>query len=394
MPMKRIEVVAAIIRKGDKIFATQRGYGPWKDWWELPGGKMEAGESPEEALKREIREELSVEIAVGKLLHTIEYDYPEFHLTMHCFLCSLMGAAPHLNEHEAACWLTRDTLGSVRWLPADEELLPLIAKELSMEITIDQIIAVVKEASAFMVRSGFELHDKGTKENLVTSSDLAVQDFLTERLRALLPGSGFLCEEEDLNDIAGHEYVWIIDPIDGTANYSRGHENCCISVALVRGGEQYMAVVYSPWRGECWWAQKGEGAFCNGKPIHVSDRPYENGLLFTALSTYHKEWSRYCSDIIYDIYQECNDVRRTGSAAVELCLMAAGFADLYFEIRLMPWDYAAASLILSEAGGSVLSFDGKFPSLYTPSLVVAANTPENAARLLSAVHRYLDKLPY
>ena len=128
--MKRIEVVAALIRKGKRIFATQRGYGPWKDWWELPGGKMEAGESPEEALRREIREELSTEITVGKLLHTIEYDYPEFHLTMHCFLCSLSGEAPHLNEHEAACWLTSDTLRSVRWLPADEELLPLIAEEL------------------------------------------------------------------------------------------------------------------------------------------------------------------------------------------------------------------------------------------------------------------------
>lgn len=129
--MKTIEVVAAIIRQGDKIFATQRGYGPWKDWWELPGGKMEAGEGQEEALKREIREELSTEIVVGKLLYTIEYDYPEFHLTMHCFMCTLVGEAPHLNEHEAACWLTADTLRSVNWLPADEALLPLIENELN-----------------------------------------------------------------------------------------------------------------------------------------------------------------------------------------------------------------------------------------------------------------------
>ena len=262
------------------------------------------------------------------------------------------------------------------------------------EITVEQIIAIVKGASALMVRSGFAVHDKGTRENLVTSSDLAVQDFLTERLAALLPGSGFLCEEEDLTDIAGHEYVWVIDPIDGTANYSRGNQNCSISVALLRGGQQYMAVVYSPWRGECWWAEKGKGAFCNGKPLKVSARPYEDGLLFTALSTYHKEWARCCSDIIYDIYMECNDVRRTGSAAVELCLMAAGFADLYFELRLMPWDYAAATLILSEAGGSVCSFDGAFPSLYAPSLVVAANSADNAARLLQAVRRHLDRLPY
>lgn len=117
--MKHIEVVAAIICKDDKIFATQRGYGDFKDWWEFPGGKMEAGETPEKALKREIREELSTEINVDKYLCTVEYDYPKFHLTMHCYLCSLQTEALHLNEHEAAKWLAKDELDSVKWLPAD-----------------------------------------------------------------------------------------------------------------------------------------------------------------------------------------------------------------------------------------------------------------------------------
>ena len=121
--MKQIEVVAAIIRKGDKIFATQRGYGEWKDWWEFPGGKMEAGETPEKALVREIREELSAEISVDEYLCTVEYDYPGFHLTMHCYLCSLVTEALHLNEHEAAKWLEKDELDSVKWLPADFEVL-------------------------------------------------------------------------------------------------------------------------------------------------------------------------------------------------------------------------------------------------------------------------------
>lgn len=117
--MKTIEVVAAIIRKEDKIFATQRGYGDFKDWWEFPGGKMEAGETPEEALKREIREELSTEIMVDEFICTVEYDYPNFHLTMHCFLCSLLTESLHLNEHEAARWLTKNDWESVKWLPAD-----------------------------------------------------------------------------------------------------------------------------------------------------------------------------------------------------------------------------------------------------------------------------------
>ena len=124
--MKQIEVVAAIIRKGDKIFATQRGYGEWKDWWEFPGGKMEVGETPEEALKREIHEELSAEINVGELLTTVEYDYPAFHLTMHCYLCSLLTEALHLNEHEAARWLTKEELDSVKWLPADEIVVKVV----------------------------------------------------------------------------------------------------------------------------------------------------------------------------------------------------------------------------------------------------------------------------
>jgi len=124
--MKTIEVVAAIIIKNGKVFATQRGYGEFKDWWEFPGGKIEKRESPKEALVREIREELDAEIEVGELLETIEWDYPNFHLTMHCFLCMLISESIHLNEHEAAAWLTRGTLRSVKWLPADEGLIPLI----------------------------------------------------------------------------------------------------------------------------------------------------------------------------------------------------------------------------------------------------------------------------
>ena len=129
--MKTIEVVAAIIRKGDKIFATQRGYGDFKDWWEFPGGKMEAGETPEEALVREIKEELSTDISVDKFLYTVDYDYPNFHLTMHCFMCSLLCEALHLNEHEAARWLRKEDIHSVNGLPADEILLPMIIEELN-----------------------------------------------------------------------------------------------------------------------------------------------------------------------------------------------------------------------------------------------------------------------
>ena len=131
--MKTIEVVAAVIRKDDKIFTTQRGYGEWKDWWEFPGGKMEPGETQEEALKREIREELSTDISVDEFLCTVEYDYPKFHLVMHCYMCSLLTDSLHLNEHEAAKWLGREELTSVKWLPADVEIIERLLLKLGSQ---------------------------------------------------------------------------------------------------------------------------------------------------------------------------------------------------------------------------------------------------------------------
>ena len=122
--MKTISVVAAVIIRTDsdgtkEVFATQRGYGEYKDWWEFPGGKIEAGESSESALAREIREELATEISVGKYINTVEYDYPAFHLSMRCYECSVISGKLELLEHENARWLTRETLRSVKWLPAD-----------------------------------------------------------------------------------------------------------------------------------------------------------------------------------------------------------------------------------------------------------------------------------
>lgn len=130
-PLKQIHVSAAVIFRtaagGEKmVFATQRGYGEWKDWWEFPGGKMEPGETPEAALQREIREELATDISVESLLTTVCYDYPNFHLTMHCYLCKVKSGNLTLLEHEAAKWLTRDELGCVKWLPADEEVVEKI----------------------------------------------------------------------------------------------------------------------------------------------------------------------------------------------------------------------------------------------------------------------------
>lgn len=128
--MKTINVVAAIIKKDNKIFATQRGYGEFKGEWEFPGGKIEQGETPQQALQREIGEELDADITVGGLLETIEYDYPSFHLSMQCFWCELVHDNIVLKEHEAARWLTKETLFDVDWLPADITLVKKIEEQL------------------------------------------------------------------------------------------------------------------------------------------------------------------------------------------------------------------------------------------------------------------------
>ena len=130
---KHIVVVAAIIVRDGRIFATQRGYGDWKDWWEFPGGKVEPGESPEDALKREIREELATEIEVDELLTTVEYDYPKFHLTMHCYLCTIISGDLSLLEHEDARWLALDELDCVKWLPADKDVIEKLSTTFAMQ---------------------------------------------------------------------------------------------------------------------------------------------------------------------------------------------------------------------------------------------------------------------
>ena len=127
--MKSIEVVAGVIKDGERVFATQRGYGDFKDFWEFPGGKMEPGETPQQALARELKEELAIDVSVGEFICTVNYDYPAFHLTMHCFYCTIAGGkTPELLEHEAAKWLGPAELRGVDWLPADVEVVKTLEK--------------------------------------------------------------------------------------------------------------------------------------------------------------------------------------------------------------------------------------------------------------------------
>lgn len=255
-------------------------------------------------------------------------------------------------------------------------------------MNIDQLIDIVKAAATKMCTDHFDVSQKGGYANIVTSSDVAVQEFLCAQLAEALPGSGFLCEESDEWDTA-QEYTWIIDPIDGTCNYSRGIPQCAICVGLQHADAMEMSVVYLPMTGELFHAERGRGAYLNGKRISVSARPFADAVMCTALSVYHKDHARECAEIILDTFMQCNDVRRFGAAAPELCYIAMGRCEMYFEYLLSPWDFAAASLILTEAGGSLSRLDGAPLSFTQPSGVLAANSVENLDRLVGIVQKHL-----
>lgn len=252
----------------------------------------------------------------------------------------------------------------------------------------EKVISIVRQAGRIVLDADFEVYEKGSCVNIVTSSDIAVQSFLEKELTQLLPQSGFFGEESSPRE-AQRPLCWIVDPIDGTQNFSRNLRQSAISVALRQDDEVVLGVVYNPFLDEMYHAVKGEGSYLNSKRIHVSEKSFEDSLFCTALCCYQKQYAKVCSDIILDAYQNCNDVRRFGACSVELCLIASGRADLYFEYCLAPWDYAASSLILTEAGGSISNPVGEL-SLYSPSMVIAANSRQSLERLCGICKKHLS----
>lgn len=259
---------------------------------------------------------------------------------------------------------------------------------------LEQVMSIAREAAVFMQNRDFQIENKGSVGNDVTSADKQVQKYIKDKLKALDASIGFIGEEDGEQDY-GARRAWVVDPIDGTANFIRGLNASAVSIGLVEDGEAVLGVVYNPYQDELYGAQKGKGAFLNGSPIRVSDQDFSHSMYCTAFSLYHKELSEICQKILADVYSECEDFRRIGTAAIELTALAAGKVELYFEIRLYPWDYAASACIIKEAGGYVGSIfgesDGAGAALsYTgPSPIVAANNKENYERMMTIIKRYI-----
>ena len=245
---------------------------------------------------------------------------------------------------------------------------------------IEDVMDIARRAGEMMKGADrIEVRDKGSKENHVTNMDVAVQEFLRKELTGLLPGSSFVGEENDYADRSGKMY-WVVDPIDGTTNYIRNLQISVTSIALVEDDEPVLGVVYNPFTDEMYHAEKGKGAFRNGSPIHVSDRDVPHSIFATSWCAYDKTKSRRSFNISNRMFFVCEDIRRMGAAAYELCKLAEGCIDLYFEPILWPWDHAAASVIIKEAGGQITGQNG-CASLRNTDRVAAANSADSLAYL-------------
>lgn len=217
------------------------------------------------------------------------------------------------------------------------------------------------------------IDEKAGHANFVTTYDKKVQQELQEKLLQILPEAVFVGEEEDIHASIAEGYAFIVDPIDGTTNFIKNYHVSAISVGLARDGERYLGVVYNPYLNEMFTAVKGQGACLNGEPIHVSSEPLHNGIVLFGTAPYYEELSRKSFEMAYDYFKKALDIRRSGSAALDLCSVAAGRAEVFFELRLSPWDFAAGSLIVEEAGGKVTTVDGEPLSLHAPCSLLATN---------------------
>lgn len=245
-----------------------------------------------------------------------------------------------------------------------------------MDIVVEKISKAVRQCGQ-MIRNAERSSDmvdaKEGHANFVTTYDKQVQQELQKRLLEILPEAVFVGEEEDIHASIAEGYAYIVDPIDGTTNFIKDYHNSAISVGLTKDGKQYIGVVYNPYLDEMFTAQKGEGAYLNGQPIHVSDQPLSNGIVIFGTAPYYKELNEQSFRLAYEYFQKSLDIRRSGSSAIDLCSIAAGRAELFFELRLSPWDYAAGSLLVTEAGGKITTVEGAEVRLDQPCSILAWN---------------------
>ncbi|MDE6723248.1 MAG: inositol monophosphatase [Eubacterium sp.] len=224
---------------------------------------------------------------------------------------------------------------------------------------LERIIETVKKAGEIYKSASGNLgiENKGSAVNLVTEYDKKIQDFLFEELSKIIPDCSFLGEQGDDNKELSDGYCFIIDPIDGTTNFIKGFQHSAISVGLAKDKELILGVVLDPDLDNLYYAEKGKGAYLNGKQIHVSDCNLQNSLVLFGTCPYEHELAEKTFELTKEVFYNAIEVRRGGSAALDICYVAAGKADLYYELIIRPWDFAGATIILKEAGGTFCTLE-------------------------------------
>lgn len=247
---------------------------------------------------------------------------------------------------------------------------------MNKELLLEQVIEIAKEAGTKIKNErNFEVHEKGDAANIVTDMDIQIQKMVLSKLETLLPNASFYAEEEgqrDMND----GFVWVVDPIDGTTNYAYDLHTSCISIGLLYQKQGYLGVVYNPYLDECFYARKGCGAYLNGNPIHVSENDIAHSLFSVGTTPYDKDHAQETFDKLKRLFLVGKDIRRSGSAAIDLCNLAAGRYDGFYECALAPWDYAASETIIKEAGG-IIDTMAPYTWGYEGSITIVAGNKNN-----------------
>lgn len=250
-----------------------------------------------------------------------------------------------------------------------------------MDNLVYKIEKIVRHCGEIVLNSkndSLDIEYKDGAANIVTRYDKMIQEILRNELLKILPEAIFIGEEEDLHkEISSNGYTYIVDPIDGTMNFSRELSLSAISVALLKDGIPYIGVCYNPYLDEMFIAQKNMGAYLNNKQIKVSDKNLNEGLLLIGSSPYSKELHKKSIELLYKYSTIATDFRRVGAAVLDLCNIACGRAELYIELKLQPWDYAAGTLIVQEAGGNVTDINQEEMKFNKPSSIVASNNKED-----------------
>ncbi len=241
---------------------------------------------------------------------------------------------------------------------------------------MNDICTLVRECGKVILgadRAKMAIDIKSGVTDLVTEYDKKIQELLESGLKKLLPDAKFIGEEGSNDELTDEGYAFVVDPIDGTTNFIKDYHMSAISVALLKGKEVVAGVVYNPYLDEIFSAIKGEGAYCNGERISVSSNPMSNALVLFGTSPYDKSLFPKTIEVLSEFFNHALDIRRSGSAALDLCTVACGRAELYFELQVSPWDFAAGKLLVEEAGGVVTTIDGAPLSFEGKTTILAKN---------------------